>query len=1173
MPTTRHRAALRRAEGLPPSPQNEAALPRELREPQRRKKKVQRSTRSTRSTATPDSEEDPASQQNQEVPAQTLREGNAGGYIRENTSEQQDFLPEPQSQSSELQQEQSDVAQEHGSSDEATAVIPEISGSRSVQSVQTPTHFPGLPNLSRKTQPRSVPSIFREVLSRTSPQAHVSPTHSAVEQVTAAVSVSTQTDGQHAAAVSPLPIAISPAHTRPSVHTAATQTSPIIPRASPKHIISSTRTISTQTVAPADKFRPLSLYNFRSELAVPPQSCTMTLCIGNEKEIRISKVPSAALDRIKEILHDRNLVFERNWLTREEAAAESAAAAAVAAQEIEANGKQPQSSAKRKRDDTNDITPSARRRRIEPAHSPTPAPQLSPNPFRERSFMRRKGRLGRSLAGRSQTATPLRPESSSTDAPATTDSTVRYGRDGTLRLLGAPHHDPHRNGSAGEGSAAVAATPGNNSDDEGDSESILEWTEGPYWSSNRNPTNQAVNSSNLPAATDAEPSPRVLQDTSPGASEQTLLEEPATPSAGPSQQSGWRLGSIFTTARRLIPGIRQRQAPVEAPQTIRPTARTQVSVDSHSPEPSQRGAQTEPRRQDQRPDQASIEPTSSFAQRLRGSQSITQKTFRTKENIEEIKRVKMEKEKIRAEWAKLDEERKITEQERKDVEDAHRAAYASQQPGSKRSLRPTPRVIPNPKGVSYGLDPAYFESSDEDEEEPTEATPSRTRPMRKARRLHGPDQSRIGQDGKLNDQDNLFSKSIRTSSNDQALQYLGSHFSESPPNAFEVSAAHSEAGEQVRENLKSTSSEDDNFNHSGHFQVPISPTSSEEDESEVVSQEPRQDTTQGTPLTESSVSSSGKRPSSAAQDTVTRDSSTQDTTVTPAAATSSARDSEVMKAPATPAQKPRSLDASKTLEQNRQLLRDRMAAVQSGKLVPSPQNSPEKAQVAKPILQAPTSQAGAPRLSSVAQHEESSKSRAPVEESLFVEPATAAAKDDFSILGAADRATSESPYLFVDTLPPEISELHAYQDYQAKMDTTVKEFVESTWEARDDEEAASAFNSAFAEFFDPEQAEKEAQASSATQNAGDEEPFVDNPDDDESSFYSDEEERISGDQLLSEILSTSTGTFVMDPAVSTFLDSQWTPEHEASAGDDFKKSWFAYEGLDTGGAEVGPATT
>ncbi|KAL8896835.1 MAG: hypothetical protein Q9207_007514 [Kuettlingeria erythrocarpa] len=1128
MPTTRHKAALRRAEGLPPSPQNEAELPKELREPPRRKKKAPKSTRSTRSTATPDSEEEPASQQNQEVPTQTLREGNAGGYIRENSSEQQDFLPELQSQTSESQQNHSDVAQEHNTSDEATLALQEIPGSRAVHSAQTPHPSPSLSCWSPGTGSSRVVSIFRDILSKgVSPRAHAFPPQPAKEQATAAVSVSDQTDGKLAAAASSFGVGTVPA---------LQGISPTFPLHTPKNITPSTRTISTQTDAPADKFRALSLYTFRSELAFPPESCTMTLHLGNEREIRVSKVSSAALDQIKEILHDRNLVFERNWLTSEEAAAETAAAAALATQETDTTEKQPQSSVKRKRDETNDDTPSARRRRIEPGHSPTPAPAMSPSPLRERPPVRRKGRLGgRYLAGRSQTAKPLRPDSTSTEAPATTDSTVRYGRDGALRLLRAPQDDDHRrNGSGREASVAV----GNDSDDEGE-ESILEWTEGPYWSSNRNPMSQAVNSSSLPAAAGVALSPK---DTSSGAPELTPPEEPATPSAGPSQPSGWRFGSIFSTARRLIPGIRRREAPVEAPQTIRPTVRTQGLTDSHSPEQSQRGAQTEPRRQEQRSDQASIEPTSNFAQRLRGSHAITQKTFRSRENIEEIKRVKMEKEKIQAEWARLEEERKITEQERRDVEDAHRAAYASQQPGSKRSLRPSPRVIPNPKGVSYGLDPAYFDSSDEDEVEPAQPTPSRTHPKRKARRLNGPNQSGVGPDRELNEVETPFSKSIRTSSSDQALQYLGPHFSDSP-NAFEVSAAHSGPG---KDNRESALSQDDDFNHSGHFQVPISPTSSEEGESSTISQQPHRSTPQDSPPTESAVSSSDKRRRSiVTQGTVARSPSPQDSSAITDAAAVAVTKSKASKGPATPAPKPRSGDPSKTLEQNRQLLRDRIAA-KGGKLVPSPQNSPEKSQVAKPVSQAPTGQASAPQLPSVAQQLQSSKSRARADESLFVEAGTAAAKDDFSILGAADKSASESPYLFVDALPPEISKLHAYQDYRAKMDLMVQDFVESSWELRDEEEAISTFNSAFADFFDFEQAEEEAQASPAAQDADadDEEPFVDNPDDDEASFYSDEEEVKSGDQVLREILSSAAGIFNMDPAVSAFLDSQWTPEGE-----------------------------
>ncbi len=269
-----------------------------------------------------------------------------------------------------------------------------------------------------------------------------------------------------------------------------------------------------------------------------------------------------------------------------------------------------------------------------------------------------------------------------------------------------------------------------------------------------------------------------------------------------------------------------------------------------------------------------------------------------------------------------------------------------------------------------------------------------------------------------------------------------------------------------------------------------------------------------------------------------------DSSTKTAGVTAAVTGSEVSKGPATPASKPRSGDPSKTLEQNRQLLRDRMAAVRGGKLVPSPKSSPEKNQVAKPVFQAATSQASAPQLPSVAQQLQSGKSRARADESLFVEAGTSAAKDDFSILGAADKTTAESPYLFVDALPPEISKLHAYQDYQAKMDSTVKDFLESSWEPCDEEHAVSTFNSDFAEFFDFDQAEEEAEASPAAQDADDEEPFVDNPDDDEASSYSDEEEVKSGDQVLSEILSSSANIFNMDPAVSAFLDSHWTPEGE-----------------------------
>lgn len=1185
MPTTRQKAALRRAEGLPPSPQNEEELPRELRGPQRRKNKTTRSTRSTRSTAIPDSEEDPASQQNQEVPAQTLREGNAGGYIRENTSEQQYFLPESQSQPSEPRPEWFNDAKGHYGSDEATTALHVLSESLSVEPGQTPPHSPILPKSSPVPLPHSTVSLFRSILSKgVSTHGKVPSAPLAVVKAMAAVSVSSQTDGQVAATASPIANGIAPEHT-----TAATQTSPIITRTSPKQISPSSRTISTQTDAPTDRFRPLGLYSFRSELAVPPQSCSMTLHLGDVREIRISKVSPATLDQIKEKLHDRKLVFERNWLTPEEIALGSAAAKDVAAQEAEAAEKLPQTSAKRKRDDEINEIPDARRRRIDPAISPTPLPALSPNPFRLRSRMRRNG----GLAGRSHlTNTPVRSALSATNTPAAAESTVRYGRDGSLRLLGASCDSHQQNKSSGEGSVAarestgkasvaVAATAGDDSDDEGDSEPILEWPQGPYWSVNRNHLSPAINTLSQPVASQIGPDSRHTQDTASGYTEHTPIEEPPEPTVETPEPSGWRLGSILNTARRFLPGIHQRQAPLAAPQTVRPTVHTQDMVDSHIADVSQRGAQTEPRRQDQRTEQAHAEPTSNFAQRLRNSQSATQKTFRTKENIEEMKRVKAEKEQLQAEWAKLEEERKITEQERRDVEDAHRAAYASQQLGSKRPLRPSPRVIPNPKGVSYGLDPAYFDSSDEEDEETAQPTPSRTRPMRKARRINGTDQPQAVRDGGFNDQDRLFSKSVRTSSNDQALQYHGSRFSDSPPNAFDVSAARTKARKEVREDASRTSKspQDDasDFNHSGHFQLPLSPSSSEEDGAEHMDQE--------TPSAEQSVSLPSNEDSGRAQDSGAQVSRTQDSSATTAVASSHHIETTPMGPPATPEQGPRAvrfakdLDPSKTLDRERQKLRDQMALLQQGgKLVPSPQdiaNSPRKIQLAKPRSQTTISQSSAAGSSLVHQQDDSDGTRVPVDEPLFVEPGTATDKDDFSIRGAASRTSPGPPSLpFTETLSHDISKLHAYQDFQQEVDPSVKELLESSWEAQDDAESASAFQSDFTAFFASEQSEAQSQANPT---AVDDESFVDNPDDDEASFYSDDEE--TGDQALQDGSRTvsfaqldASGNLLMDPIVAAVLESQWTPEDEAYASDEFKETFAAYKKLSADGQDLGPVT-
>ncbi|KAI4142146.1 MAG: hypothetical protein L6R39_005071 [Caloplaca ligustica] len=1171
MPLTRHKAALRRAEGHPPSPHNQDNIPRELRErPQRRKKRATRSTRSTRSTATPESEEEPPSSQDQLAPAQALREGNAGGYVRESTSEHQEFPTDIHSESSIRQPERFNEAQEpHGSNEATTTAVQDLPDSLPLESLQTPPRSPTLPHSSPVTSSLSTANLFRRILSKgLSTPGDELDAQTAVEQATATVSVSPQTDGHSAATAPPAILGTSSKQFGTSVHTAATQTSLITLHTSRRNTKPPMRTISVQTDAPAYRFRHMGLYTFRSELAVPPGSSTITLHLGNEREIRISQVSPTTLGQIKEVLHDRKRVFERNWLTPAEAAAESAAAAA--AQEAE---KQDQLSAKRKRDNADDDTPTAQRRRIEPAISPTPLSALSTmstSHSRLGSRFRRNGRLsGRHQAVRSSS----RSGPASTDPPAATDSTLRYGTDGGLRLLRAPGEDHQETEASTGGSDVAAVTTGNDSDDE-DESSFLQWPTLPYWSIIRNPPRQAVNTSNQTAAIEPPPEPvRELQDTAVEPTGHTVTEEPGTSGPETPQPTSWGLGSIFSTARRYIPGILQRQAPSAVPQTIRPAVRTQDMADNRSADMSQRGAQTEPRQHDRRATQVSNEATSSFAQRLRDSQSATKQTFRSKENIEEIKRVKAEKERLAAEWAKLEEERKITEQERKDVEDAHRAAYASQQPGSKRPRRPSPRVIPNPKGVTYGLDPAYFDSSDEDEEQAP--SPTRIHPMRKARRLHGPDHSQVDERIPLKDSDGLFTKSARTSRNDQAIQYQGSHFSDSPPNAFQLAMASRTDERQARKNAKATPTPEDgpHFNHRGHFQVPLSPSSSEEDEAEESSGE--------SPSEEHSVPSTSDKDNGVAQDAAAKDSDIPVSSDTAATAFSTDTNTQQPEPTATPKPAPRAVrfandaDPSETLMRNRQILRDKML-LQGGKVVPSPQDiagSLRKTQSAGPSPRVPVTQPSTSNARSVVQQEDSGKSRAPVEESLFVEPGAPTARNDFSIRGAASRTQPKSPARrLAETLPTvygDSDSLHAYEDFQQEIDPTVRGFLESSWESRDDGESADSFMAASTVYCGSEQPVMATPAISATRRNDNAEPYVDDTGD-AGDFYNDDygNDNREGNQVHERtrrspdaVLSPS-----VDSAIAGFLENHWTPEDEAYASDEFKDDLGAQKGYNV----IGP---
>ncbi|KAI4186378.1 MAG: hypothetical protein L6R41_003534 [Letrouitia leprolyta] len=1155
--STRHKSALRRAEGHPLSPQNEDDLPRELRANTRRTRKAprtNRSTRSTRSTVTPDTDEDGPPKQDQV--AQVLREGNAGGYVVHNTSEQQSPLlgsfPEPQDPSSASQPEEAAGTHERRSFAEGTTAAEIPPASTADEVVHTPPHSPIFPNVTTSELLSTFKTSPKSRLAQNSPR-HRQPPEG---QAAPAKPVSTQTDGQ----VAPLNL-------------------PIITRTSPITIRPQMCTASVQTDAPADRFWPMGLFDFRGELVDIPESCSITLHLSAERETRISKVSSAAIHEIKNVLHNQEFTYERNWLTSEEAAAVSAAAAAVAKAEAEEAEKQRQLSNKRRRDDETDINRNAQRRRLNSDASPTPMQTSTVNSLRLRSRLRFKARS----SSQSQMV-PLSPHQAfpSTDPSSPAPSTVNYRRDGSLQLIGGTRRVPPQNGLSAGNSVNQGTTTTNDSDNEGESEGILLFPN--MASANRamfgdnpglGPDTSAQSSANT-----YEPSSSRTQVTPPP-NDRGLDSEPTASLVETPQTGGWGLGSLFKTARRFIPGIRGQRTQLAAPQTNAPMVCTQNTLNVQDAADSQRGAVTEPRQQDQRADTAATEPTSNFAQRLRESQAASQKTFRTKENIEEIKRMKVEKDRLQAEWARLEEERKVTEQERQDVEDAHRAAYADQQPGSKRPHRISPRVIPNPKGVSYGLDPAYFDSSDEEEE----PTPLRFRP-RKVRRVDNKDLS--GGD---------------------ALHYRGSRFSDSPPNVFSVSTAKDDKGTVASQDTSPPGlrMDDPGFNHMGHFSVPLSSSSSEEeseDEAEVVSPEVRAEKQDvSTPSKKarsgrqiSAEATAAKSSSKSVVPPLEKDKSSPVSDRPSTKESSGKTNAFLSQPPMTPASQQagaegrpgKHLDASKTLEQRRQDLRAKLAG-KSGKSVLSPKDianaslkikSPSKGSSTSKeqrtsskrhssMEKSPTSGTGSSASGNTSNKEQKKSSqRRPSQEQSPVP----SSDEGFSIRGAASHAAKKSPQrLLAETLPSiysSVSHLHAYQDFQPKLDTMIKDYLESSWKNRDDGASIDAFESAFAAYRVPEQQAVQPQATPTVPKTVSSEPSEDdsegyeNNDDapaapktanaessaDDLEDNEDEEPAAAG-EVFAEL--TAVGGQSMDPAVMAFLSSQWTSNDELYAQGNF----------------------
>ncbi|KAL9602662.1 MAG: hypothetical protein Q9219_001651 [cf. Caloplaca sp. 3 TL-2023] len=1138
--STRHKAALRLAEGIPPSPQNEDDIPRELRAPPRRQK---RAPRSKRPTSAPEHQGDSASTHDQATTSQALREGNAGGYVvQSSSSEPQDSLSQPLVPSTPTPQSKTDLStQEPSCSTTGTAIAGEhpasVLNNTTLQDIcLSPVPTPSTPQIKN---PMICPSTPKSTLN------DAQGGQRSGTQSTASRSLSFHEDQKP------------------------------VPNPSPSTMHDSFRAnglamhIASHPSPSAQGIRSLNLDDLKSELSQNSQSCSITLHLTGNKQVRIPKVSSTAMEMIESILRNDHFAEEQDLLTSEGIVAEAATPAIVEAD------KQIQSSNKRKRDDGSEDTRSTQRRRIESTGTPSKSIASTPTPFKLRSRFRT---MGSSLG---QAKTPvIDPQQSLSHAatPKVNGSSLSYDQEGTLQLINnsGGHQRSH---SKGQNSTIIG------SDDEGESEGILLFPN--LASANkamlRSPTRQKDNNSVEDSDALSEPDSPDVHGTPSGGPQQSS-GEPSTPMAETPQTGSWGFGSLFRTARRFIPGIRQRQAPLAVPQTIRPAGHAPAVARDEDISISQRGAQTEPRRLNHRGNLGNMDSGTDFAKRLRDSQSANQKSFRTKGKVEELKKIRAEKEKIKAEWEKLaeerritEEERKITEQQKKDVEDAHRAAYTNQQPGSKRRLRLSPRIIPNPKGVSYGLDPAYFDTSDEEE------PPSPTHfPMRKARRLRGPNKSQPAKNKGLDRQNVPLFEGSQDQAGTSATQYRGSHFSDSPPNVFNVSTTHSSEESSTSRDLASRM-EDPNFNRMGHFQVPLSPSSSEEDETEAATEE--------TSPESQTVKHSFSQPSKT--DNISSQSEKQSGAM-PSSTLASVAPSQPPKTPAAKGLRAfhpaKDSDASKTLEKSRQTLRAELLK-KGGKSVLSPKdiaNSSMKSQLFGKTSRTPIPDFSAPSRATGGQQETSK------EQSLFVQAdegeglesspsfksgdnagqvgksiTPPAAADEIQSRASSSHATSKSIKPGSAKILPgtdgKPSKLPTYEEYKEQIDAETRDIIESCWGAEDDKVAVDAFQADW-------KAHRASEQDGGALDRSDEDRSLDylfEGEEPDEAFYQTLLEELEKDNRLAREEANAAPSAApsemgkitaSDPDVEAFVDSQWTEDDETYASDEFRNNYAAFEG-------------
>jgi len=251
------------------------------------------------------------------------------------------------------------------------------------------------------------------------------------------------------------------------------------------------------------------------------------------------------------------------------------------------------------------------------------------------------------------------------------------------------------------------------------------------------------------------------------ASEAAIGTVPETP------RSRWGLGSIFSSASRFVPGLGRRTAPTAAiqrpviatsrvnstPQVLRPqhprteprgntqaTSTQDVNTlsDQDTPATEQprqkrrkpnavRQAQSHKVSKQQRLPEREMRQARRLREKAEAAMSEEAKAERRKAQLEEIKE---QKRRLEIDEKKIEDEitREESEAALKALNDWRDEKKAN--PGLKRQRPPSPKVIPNPKGCSFGFDPRYFEQSSSEEESSPPSSPTRHRP-RKSPRTEG----------------------------------------------------------------------------------------------------------------------------------------------------------------------------------------------------------------------------------------------------------------------------------------------------------------------------------------------------------------------------------------------------------------------------------------------------